>query len=81
MAPGADGRGYWLLNSVGQVWTLGNVPYYGDGYVPSGSAGTGIAATAPLLGPVNHSNRIKETSMANMNAALEAQARRLLGAG
>jgi len=81
MAPGADGRGYWLLNSIGQVWTLGNVPYYGDGYVPSGSQATGIAATAPLLGNRTHRNRIKETSAANMSAALEAQARRLLGDG
>ena len=81
MAPGSDGKGYWLLNAVGQVWTIGNVRYYGDVYKPSGSIATGIASSSPLLGKPRGSNTIKETSASAMTAALEKQARWLTGVG
>ena len=59
MAPGANGRGYWLLNSVGQVFTLGQVPYYGDVFRRNNGPKVGMAATAPLLGPLGE-NEITE---------------------
>jgi hypothetical protein len=73
MAPGSNGRGYWLLNSVGQVFTLGTVPYYGDVFRRNIGFATGIAATAPLLGP-RRDSEITEAPLPQLGARIAQRA-------
>jgi len=80
MAPGANGRGYWLLNSVGQVFTLGQVPYYGDVFRRNIGLATGIAATAPLLGP-RRDGTIMEAPLSQLGARLAQRAMQRVIAG
>ena len=49
MAVSSDGGGYWLSNTVGQVFPFGNAPYYGDTYRSGRALLAPLAATAPEL--------------------------------
>ena len=46
-----DGRGYWISNSVGQVFKFGDAPDYGDLFRRGISIVLGVVATSPRVNP------------------------------
>ena len=49
MAATPDGGGYWMSNSVGQVFKFGDAPYFGDLFRRGIEISLGIAPTAPSV--------------------------------
>ena len=49
MAATPDGGGYWLSNSMGQVFKFGDAPYFGDLFPRGIAISLGIAPTAPSV--------------------------------
>src|SRR5262249_30263917 len=80
LAPGANGRGYWLPNSVGPAFQLGEGAVYRGGFRRNIELATGIAATAPLIGPQRVA-RIIEAPLPQLGARLAQEALRRVLAG
>ncbi len=48
IAARSDGRGYWLAQASGGVYSFGDAPFYGS--LPPGPGGLGITPAAPITG-------------------------------
>ena len=75
MAPTPDGAGYWMSNTVGQVFKFGDAPYFGDLY-PRGidDRVRDRADGAARANEAAHARVMRRQSAGTLNASVVAEA-------
>jgi hypothetical protein len=67
IAPTADGRGFWLLNTKAHVLSIGDARFFGDLHRTGLATVVGIAATAPGVGSKRSTGVISASPVSALN--------------